>query len=254
MTMMKNAHVLLGAAALIALGGVASAAELIEGLPQPSEVLNSWAVGNVRTVAHKASDITRHPVMLMMFAGFTEASTVVEVEPSDTYWSEFLGGVAQTNNSRPAAGRVPSHFIQAVDQNDKKSWDEQTKQKNFFKSEYNITVDVVPLAGDSYGMAGAADMVILDRKMAALTRDGNLQKILAASLASLKPGGVLLVEDYRADGRPTGDYVRENDVMSWVRKAGFKLDSREDKLLANPKDTHAVAGEDSDRFALKFVK
>jgi predicted methyltransferase len=251
---MKALRLVFACGVLMGAGSAAFAAETIEGLPQPSEILNSWAVGNVRSVEHKATDVTQHPVMMMMFAGMTEGSSVVEIAPTDTYWSEFLGGVVQTNNSRPAAGRSASHFIEAVDQTDTKAWDQATKDKNSLKSEYNIVVDVVPLAGDSYGAAGTTDIVILQRKMAALMRAGDLQQILASALKSLKPGGVLLVEDYRASGRPEGDYVRENDVVSWVRKAGFKLAARDNKLLANPKDARSATSPDSDRFLLKFEK
>jgi len=59
--------------------------------------------------------------------------------------------------------------------------------------------------------------------------------------AVLKPGGILAVEDHRADPRPQkGDardgYVATSTIVNMAQKAGFKLEAKSE-INANPKDT-----------------
>ena len=59
--------------------------------------------------------------------------------------------------------------------------------------------------------------------------------------AVLKPGGVLAVEEHRADPKPSAPnwstgYMTEAEVISAVEKAGFKLAAKSE-VNANPKDT-----------------
>ncbi len=64
--------------------------------------------------------------------------------------------------------------------------------------------------------------------------------MLADSYAALKPGGVLAVEEHRADPRAMvkdarDGYVSEAFVIAAAEKAGFRLDARSE-INANPKD------------------
>jgi predicted methyltransferase len=94
---------------------------------------------------------------------------------------------------------------------------------------------------------------------------------------ALKPGGVLVLEDHRADeGKPAADgYVTEKQIREVLEGVGFKYVDRSD-ILSNPKDTKdypdgvwtlpptLVKGDvdkakylaigESDRMLLKFVK
>jgi predicted methyltransferase len=69
---------------------------------------------------------------------------------------------------------------------------------------------------------------------------GMLDKVLADFFAVLKPGGMLGVEDHRADplpqadGAPTG-YMSTAFVVAAAEKAGFKLAAKSE-INANPKD------------------
>jgi predicted methyltransferase len=93
-------------------------------------------------------------------------------------------------------------------------------------------------------------------------------KMNAAIFAALKPGGVYVIVDARAqDGHGVNDVktlhrIEEKVVESEVKLAGFALQGKA-TFLANPADTrdwssspHAAAERlgTEDRFVLKFVK
>jgi predicted methyltransferase len=64
---------------------------------------------------------------------------------------------------------------------------------------------------------------------------------MADFYAVLKPGGILAVEDHRADPRAQiGDardgYVATANIVALAEKAGFKLEAKSE-INANPKDT-----------------
>jgi predicted methyltransferase len=68
-----------------------------------------------------------------------------------------------------------------------------------------------------------------------------LDKSMADFFAVLKPGGVLAVEEHRADPRPQvadakDGYVSTAVVVAAAEKAGFKLAAKSE-INANPKDT-----------------
>src|SRR5206468_12541326 len=70
---------------------------------------------------------------------------------------------------------------------------------------------------------------------------GRLDKTLADFHAALKRGGILAVEEHRADPRPMIDeahdgYVSTAWLTSAVEKAAFRLDAASE-INANPKDT-----------------
>ncbi len=71
---------------------------------------------------------------------------------------------------------------------------------------------------------------------------GTAEAAFASFYKTLKPGGILGVEEHRApadkpqDPKAANGYVREDYTIALAEKAGFKLVGRSD-LLNNPKDT-----------------
>jgi len=68
-----------------------------------------------------------------------------------------------------------------------------------------------------------------------------VEKSMADFYAALKPGGILAVEQHRADSKPmvkdaTDGYMSTAYVVKVAEKAGFKLDAQSE-INANPKDT-----------------
>jgi predicted methyltransferase len=92
------------------------------------------------------------------------------------------------------------------------------------------------------GPANSADMVITARNIHDwMWFPGQLDKALKDFHAVLKPGGILAVEDHRADPRPQvqdarDGYVNTATLVAAVEKAGFKLEASSE-INANPKDT-----------------
>jgi predicted methyltransferase len=91
-----------------------------------------------------------------------------------------------------------------------------------------------PLPADKF------DFVLLARGMHGWVRDGVADANLAKIFASVKPGGVLAIEQHRAPVTQApsvfNGYLTEQRVIDLATKAGFKFDAKSE-INANPKDT-----------------
>jgi predicted methyltransferase len=70
---------------------------------------------------------------------------------------------------------------------------------------------------------------------------GMAEKSMRDFYAVLKPGGILAVEEHRADPRPMvkearDGYVNTSYIIAIAKKAGFTLEAQSE-INANPKDT-----------------
>src|SRR5205823_14271714 len=89
---------------------------------------------------------------------------------------------------------------------------------------------------------GTADFVLLSRNLHDwMGTEGEPEKAMADFYAALKPGGILAVEQHRADPRPmkkdaSDGYMSTAVVVQLAEKAGFKLEDQSE-INANPKDT-----------------
>jgi predicted methyltransferase len=90
--------------------------------------------------------------------------------------------------------------------------------------------------------AGSADIVITARNIHDwVGTPGYTEKAFADWYAALKRGGILAVEDHRADPRPqlkdaSDGYVNTAYIVKLAKAAGFVLESQSE-INANPKDT-----------------
>ena len=90
----------------------------------------------------------------------------------------------------------------------------------------------------------SVDIVFSTREIHNWIHDGYADKVLRDIYRALKPGGILAVEEHRADpqinprltGEPFTGYVPTSVVVATVRKAGFELEATSE-LNANPADT-----------------
>jgi predicted methyltransferase len=85
------------------------------------------------------------------------------------------------------------------------------------------------------------DWVLVARSFHGWMGQGTVEKYLADLHAAIKPGGVLVIEQHRAnpgeqDPKAPLGYVTESYLIAAVEKAGFKLAARSE-LNANAKDT-----------------
>jgi len=182
-----------------------------------------------RASENTVRDGARHPGASLTFWGLKPGQTVVEISPGGGYWSEILAPYAKATGGKyfvamgkPDA-RLPAKFADKAVYGD---------------IHYTVfSKDSGPLAAP-----GSADIVITARNIHNwLWESGTIDKAMKDFYAVLKPGGILAVEEHRADPRPDTDgaksgYVATQHVIDLATKAGFKLDAKSE-INANPKDT-----------------
>lgn len=194
-----------------------------------------------RDAANVARDGARHPYESLAFWGLKPGQTVIEVVPGGGYWTEILAPYAKATGGTYVAG--------VADLNDAGLSAGARKGRADFEAKYadQATYGAIRYAGfgrnsGPLGAPGSADLVLTARNVHNwMWQDGMLDKAMADFHAVLKPGGVLAVEEHRADPRPQNGnaedgYVAVSTVVQAAERAGFKL-AASSEVNANPKDT-----------------
>lgn len=194
----------------------------------PDAELKTATANAARAEAHKVRDPHRNPAETLAFFGIKPNMTVIEISPGSGYYAEILSPYLKAGGGKYIATGNP---IAAISDQDK--WGAQTYVP------FNATSG--PLAP-----AGSADMVVTFRNIHNWMWQPNLlDKAMTDFAAALKPGGVLGVEEHRADPRPekveggraaTDGYVSKATIVAAAQKAGLVLEA-ETEINANPKDT-----------------
>ncbi|MFZ5720376.1 MAG: class I SAM-dependent methyltransferase [Pseudomonadota bacterium] len=225
------------APALAAVLAVAIAAPAVAADPK----LEAVVAGDQRSAEHKARDAARHPVETLTFWGLKPNQTVIELSPGSGYWTEILAPYAKaTGGTYVATGSDLAN--PNLSENAKKARAAfEAKYADEAKYGKVNVVNFGPSSGP-LGAPGSADMVITARNLHNwATQPALMEKVLKDAHAVLKPGGVLAVEEHRADPRPQdpdlkSGYMNESAVIAAAEKAGFKLAAKSE-INANPKDT-----------------
>jgi len=264
----------------------AVAADAAETAARPDPVLQQVVAGDWRSAEAKARDQYRHPVESLTFWGLKPGMTVLEIQPgSASWWTEILAPYAQrTHGKFDATG---------PDLADPKLSEEAKQARKDFAARYanrdlygdvgivNWSPKSAPLPPQRY------DFILTARSVHGWMRmPGLVDRTFGQFFTALKPGGILAVEQHRANPGPQdpeakSGYVTEAFVIEHAEKAGFKLAGRSE-INANPRDTkdhpfgvwtlpptlssgdnggdpkfdHSkyIAIGESDRMTLKFVK
>jgi predicted methyltransferase len=231
--MSRRVLALLAAALLIGLAHPAAAAE--------DQALKTAIAGAWRAPDSVARDKARHPYESLAFWGLKPKETVIELVPGNGYWTEILA---------PYAKATGGHYLAAViDVDNAKVTEAGRKARAAFEARYGdrstygeIGYVNFGAVSKALGPANSADLVLTARNIHNwMWTPPMLDKAMADSFAVLKRGGVLAVEEHRADPRlQKGDardgYVAVATVVAAAEKAGFRLDARSE-INANPKDT-----------------
>ena len=194
-----------------------------------------------RTSENSVRDVARHPAETLAFWGLKPKQTVIEISPGSGYWTEILAPYAKATGGRYVAG--------VTDLDNPKTSESAKKNRAAFEAKYADAGKYGSVGYANFGMVskplgapGSADMVITARNIHNwMWTPGMLDKAFADFHAVLKPGGVLAVEEHRADPRPQiaearDGYVATANVIAAAEKAGFKLADKSE-VNANPKDT-----------------
>lgn len=250
--------------------------------------LKSAVASADRSPENKVRDSARNPEATLTFWGLKAKQTVIEISPGGGYWTEILAPYAKATGGTYVAG--------VTDVDNPRTSEAAKKSLDTFKAKYAnpAKYGVVKYTGfgaasKPLGAPNSVDLVFTSRNIHNFTyTPGFLDKAMSDFFAVLKPGGVLGVEEHRADPRPevtriTDGYVSVATVVKAAEKAGFKL-AASSEVNANPKDTkdhpfgvwtlppvrrNASAGQpadpafdrakydaigESDRMTLRFVK
>jgi predicted methyltransferase len=226
-----------------------------------------------------ARDPSRHPAEELAFFGVTPRSNVVEIWPWAGYWTEILAPYLHEKGTYTLAIGVP-------DSKDHANGFAMTPQLRGVLDAHPEIYGKAKLTSFGSGHPdlappGSADFILTFRNLHNWMSSDNAPEMLAAIRRALKPGGVLGIEDHRANTKTPQDpkarngYVRQDYAIVLVEKAGFRLVGSSE-VNANPRDTadyargvwtlppsfamgivdhdkYAAIGE-ADNFVLKFVK
>ncbi|HEY5411086.1 MAG TPA: methyltransferase [Caulobacteraceae bacterium] len=204
------------------------------------DFLQSAVDSDHRSPQNKVRDRWRHPAQSLTFWGIRPGDVVLELDPGGGYWAEVLASFTKATDGR-YIGALP-------DPRDPKDSDEQKRDRERFLARFADQavwgeVETTAFGPTSGPLAPAAsvDFILTGRNIHNFMWRGMLDKVLADSFMALKPGGVLAVEEHRADPRAMvpdarDGYVSEAFVIAAAHKAGFELAGRSE-INANPKDS-----------------
>jgi predicted methyltransferase len=238
--------------------------------------LQALIAGPQRSPPNVARDPYRHPLDDLTFFGIQPTSTVIEILPGGAgYWTEILAPYLRDGGRYIAANGTGSD--EAKRDNAGFAAKTAADPADYAKVE---TTEFAPAAHD-IGAPNSADAVLTFRNIHNWMAAGTADQTFAAFYRVLKPGGILGIEEHRAnadkpqDPQAKSGYVRQDYAIGLAEKAGFRFVAASE-ANANPKDTkdypagvwtlpptyrlkdqdrakYAAIGE-SDRFLLKFVK
>jgi predicted methyltransferase len=200
--------------------------------------IESAVSGSWRSADARQRDTFRHPVDALQFWGLKPGMSILEIQPGGGWWTEILAPYARLTKGEFSAT--------ASDIADPGLSDGARKGRAEFEAKYsdaavygkvnlvNWGAKAAPLPADKY------DFVLLARALHNWANQGTEDANLAKIYASVKPGGVLAVEQHRAPASQAASvyngYVTEQSVIDAATKAGFKFDGKSE-INANPKDT-----------------
>ncbi len=244
----------------------------------PADNFAAILAGPQRSEAERARDVYRHPAQTLTFFGIKPNQTVIEVSPGAGWYTEILAPSLHDSGTL----YVAPYF--ADDAKAESPANRRYREKLAQDPAVYGNVKIGALrAGRFTDVApkGSADLVLTFRNVHDWIKDGHVDDIFKAFYDELTPGGVLGVEEHRAQPGASAQqmsdsgYVTEAYMIERAQAAGFKL-AGSSEVNSNPRDTKdypagvwalppTLAGGDqdrakylaigeSDRMTLRFVK
>lgn len=229
---MKRAFMTFVAMALVSAGAFAAAST--------DSVLTEVIAGDWRSAADKSRDVARKPIENLQFWGLKPGASILEVQPGAGWWTRILAPYAARTGGRytaTAADLANPSITEAARKGRADFAARFADEKIYGKVELvNWGATAAPLAANNY------DFILLSRVIHGWMRvEGLVDRNFASLAGSLKPGGVLAVEQHRENPGPQdpmaeSGYVTEAFVIEAAEKAGLRLEDQSE-INANPKDT-----------------
>jgi predicted methyltransferase len=213
----------------------AETAPITESDPLAASVSGEW-----RSAEDRSRDEYRHPQEALAFWGLQPGMTILEVQPGGGWWTEILAPYAHATHGK--------YFATGADLSNPELPDAARKARADFQARFAAKPDVygdvqllnfgaksAPLPADTF------DFILTARSVHGWMGNGITDKVFKDLYGALKPGGVLALEQHRAnpgeqDPKAASGYVTEEFVIEQAKKAGFELVDRSE-INANAKDT-----------------
>jgi len=227
-------------AAGVALGALAltSTVTLAANEKKADKAVEQAVSGSWRSADAKARDTQRHPSDALAFWGLKPRMSILEIQPGGGWWTEILAPYARATKGE--------FYATAADLADPALSENGRKGRADFAAKYADAAVYGKVNLVNWGAKAAPlpqskfDFVLLARGIHDWVRRGTFDSNIANIAQSLKPGGVLAIEQHRAnagqDPSVFNGYVDEAFVISTIEKAGLKLAGKSE-INANPKDT-----------------
>lgn len=244
MNMFRSLSVaILGLGALVTSGWAnddAGAASKSESAANAAEAIAAAVNGDWRSPEQKSRDAARHPRESLEFWGLEPGMTILEVQPGGGYWTEILAPFAHRTGGL--------YYATAADLDNPETSEGARKGRAAFeqrlasrpelygKPKYvNWGAKSKPLPANTF------DFILTARSVHGWLGNDMAEKVFEDFYRSLKPGGILALEQHRAkpgkdDPKGSTGYVSEARVIELAERAGLELVARSE-INANPKDT-----------------
>jgi len=206
----------------------------------PTDALTTAVDGSWRSADDRSRDVYRHPREALEFWGLAPGMTILEVQPGGAWWTEILAPYAHATGGK--------YYATAADLDNPELTDAQRAARSDFEARFaanperygsitlvNFGPKSVPLPANTF------DFVLSARSVHGWIGAGIAEKVFTDLYGALKPGGILALEQHRAnegqqDPKAANGYVAESWVIEQAQKAGFELVAQSE-VSANAKDT-----------------
>lgn len=201
------------------------------------QTIEEAVAGEWRLPGDRARDVFRHPAQSLAFWGLKPGMTVVEFWPGAGWYTDILAPFLAATG-----GRLYAANLQPVDAASTEVVDVYHRKLEGKKRLYGkVEITAFGPTSGPVAPAGTADLALFLRNVHNWMAGGIIDKAFRDAFAALKPGGVLGIEEHRADPGGVQDvlaadgYVQQAYVIRLAQEAGFILD-KASEINANPKD------------------
>ncbi len=221
-------------------GEVPTMAATQPSLTAPDSAILAAVNSPTRSDADKSRDKYRHPSEALAFWGLKPGMSILEVQPGAGWWTEILAPYAKATNGQ--------FYVTGTDPDSPQMSDGARQARAEFearfvnKPETYGTVQMVNFSARTPTLpAEQFDLILTARSVHGWMGGGVADSVFKTFASALKPGGILAVEQHRANPgeqnaeAPTG-YVTEAYVVQLAEQAGLELVERSE-INANAADT-----------------
>jgi predicted methyltransferase len=186
-------------------------------------------------------DKYRHPAETLTFFGIKPSDKVIEIWPGQGWYTTILAPYLKLGGGT----LVAAHF-DTTTTNSKLVKDMVGAFHDKYATDIgkygNVTMSSFGPRSKDIAPENSVDAVLTFRNIHNWMNQGWADKAFADFYRALKPGGILGIEEHRADSDGTQDplaadgYVREDFIIDIAQEAGFVLVGKSE-INANPKDS-----------------